>query len=109
MTMADRRKSFPWIKRARSSITRALYFFVVATLFFTPVLHAAQPAQMDELYEKGEKAMQAGNLRAAEKYFLRVTRSENGNPAAFTGLSSIYLIQRRFDEGLQILEDVIER
>lgn len=109
MIMADRRKSLPWIKGARSSITRALYFFVVAPLFLTPVLHAAQPVPINELYEKGEKAMQAGNLRVAEKYFLRVIRSEHGNPAAFTGLSSIYLIQRRYDEGLKILEDAIER
>ncbi len=65
---------------------------------------AQDAASAERHYLQGHAAFRKGQARAAEKHYLLALRADKNHVESYRGLSELYLLQRRYDEALEMLD-----
>lgn len=63
----------------------------------------------EQLYLQGHEAFRKGQARAAEKHYLLALRADDNHLASYRGLSELYLVQRRYEQALALLDKALSQ
>ena len=83
---------------------RVLPVFICVYLWFGFVAHAAQP-NTRQIFEQGQRAMESGDLSAAEKAFRAVLAVERENVGAHGNLAVVYMRRKEWKAALAELRE----
>ncbi len=94
--------------QSRRHVT-ALILLLAASLWTLPLVAVAQDgAGAQAQYEQGEQALRKGKMRDAEKHFLLALRADETHTQSALGLSEVYLMQRRYEDGLKVIKKALK-
>jgi tetratricopeptide (TPR) repeat protein len=84
------------------------YILVTILLAYAPDLHAQEPKNNNELFDKASAYFFKKNFDAARPLLQRIIEEDPGNFLAYTYLGDIYLLKKRYDEALDQYKKSIE-
>ncbi|HLG21606.1 MAG TPA: tetratricopeptide repeat protein [Candidatus Manganitrophaceae bacterium] len=88
----------------------ALLFFTIFFLFLFPPFQFNSYSEEfpADLFDRGVRALQEGDLKSAEAFFQSVLKEDPENPFAYFNLGNIFFATRRVDLALTVLSRAVE-
>lgn len=82
---------------------------VLSALIVLAPLNAAADTTANTYYEEGIAAKRLGKVREAERNYLLALRKDTDHLASYLALADLYYVQHRYNDGIKILEQGIEK
>ncbi len=95
--------------KALTIFTTGAVLFLVLALTVSGPSNAAEDSTAQIYYEKGVAAKRLGQVRTAERNYLLALRKDARHLASYLAIADLYYVQRRYNDGLKMLEQGIEQ